>query len=137
MFVCFGALMWLAFLEYGVDERQAALAAASARDRNLANAVEQYVVRVLRTVGAVHRLLGSLVAGGGSEAQLQEMLGDRLAANDVFRELALCLPDGRHLASPVAAAPASEALCRQVMAAVLPRAEVSVLPPASVHWPKR
>lgn len=121
-------LVWLAFLEDASHERRLTLAAVAERDANLAVAVELYAVRVLRTARAVHRLMGGLLVEGRSEPELTAMLADRRQANDVFRELGMCLPGGRVLPADKPGAHLTPALCEQVLAGVRAGPDVTVLP---------
>lgn len=129
VFLALGLLVWLAFAEDASHERALTLAAVSQRDANLATAVEHYVVRVLRTARAVNRLLGDMLVQGRGDAELSAMLADRLRANDPFRELALCLADGRVLPAPAAGARLTPATCATLMALTGTGNEISVLPP--------
>jgi signal transduction histidine kinase len=129
VFLVLAALVWIAFVEDASHEHRLTLAAVSQRDSNLATAVEHYIVRVLRTARAVHRLLDAQLAQGHSEAELADMLADRLRINDAFEELALCLADGRVLAAPVPAPQLDAATCARMLTGVPPGPEITVLPP--------
>lgn len=123
--------VWVAFAEHTAHEHRLALAAVAQRDANLATAVEHYTVRVLRTARAVNRLLGDMVAQGTADAQLQQMLADRLRANDAFAELGLCLPAAQVLGAPADGGWLTGAACAQLLAATPAGPEVSVLPPVA------
>src|SRR5215210_2437842 len=97
LFVVLAVLLWVSFVEDTSHEHRITLGAVAGRDANLATAVEHYVVRVLGTARAVHRLLGQQLLGGEDEAAVEAMLADRLRANDVFFELGMCMADGRVL----------------------------------------
>lgn len=129
VFLALALLVWLAAVEEASHERRLTLSAVAERDSNLATAVEHYLVRVLRTARAVNHLLGGLMARGRSEAEMLEVLADRLRANDVFRELGLCLADGRVLPQPAPGARLTAAACASISARVRSGSEVAVLPP--------
>jgi signal transduction histidine kinase len=131
VFALLALLVWAAFAEHTAHEHRLALAAVAQRDANLATAVEHYTVRVLRSARAVHRLLGDMVAQGNGDATLQQMLADRLRANDAFAEIGLCLPGPRVLAAPVSGSWLTPASCARVLASTAPGPELSVLPPVA------
>lgn len=128
-FLGLALLVWLAVVDDSAHARRLTLSAAAERDSNLATAVEHYVVRVLRNARAVHRLMGGMLARGASEAELAQVLADRLRANDAFDQLGLCLPDGRVLAALAPGVHLTPENCAQIVAAARAGAEVTVLPP--------
>jgi hypothetical protein len=110
-------LLWITFVEHAAYEYRQAIASVEQRDANLANAVEHYVVRVLRNARAVHQLLNGLVRDGVSEVGLNDMLRDRLQSNDAFTDLGVCLPAGGVLVATTDGASAIDArLCAALMA---------------------
>jgi signal transduction histidine kinase len=129
VFLMVAAAVWFIFFESVANERRLTLAAVAGRDANLARAVEHYAVRVLRTAQAVQGLLGGMVAEGRSEQELLQTLAGRLRANDVLRELGLCLSDGRVLPKPGPGALLTASTCEQLTMATSPGPVVSVLPP--------
>lgn len=129
VFLTLGLLVWLAFAEDASHERTLTLASVSQRDANLATAVEHYVVRLLRTARAVHRLLGDAVVQGGSESDLLATLQARLRNNDAFHELALCLADGRVLTARTPSSGVDAGICARLVPHVPAGEEISVLPP--------
>lgn len=131
VFLVFLAVLWLAIADEVMHERRITVAAVAQRDANLAIAVEHYVVRILRTARAVHQFLGGVLVKGRSDAEMSWLLTDRLHANDAFRELGICLPDGRVLRSAPARGPSllTPEACARIVAVVFPGPEVSVLPP--------
>jgi signal transduction histidine kinase len=131
-------LIWLTFVENANYEYRQTLASVAQRDANLATAVEHYVVRVLRTTRAVHQFLNGQVRDGVSEVGLNDVLRDRLQANDAFADLGLCFPDGRALAATTNGTSAVDAaLCTSLLARLPRDDEVSVLAPrATSHGPQ-
>lgn len=129
VFLVVAAAVWLIFFESMAHERRLTLSAVADRDANLAQAVEHYAVRVLRTAQAVQGLLGGMLAQGRSDEELLQMMADRLRANDVLGELGLCLRDGRLLPPPERGALLTPQLCEQATLATPPTPLVSVLPP--------
>lgn len=131
IFLGLALLVWLAFAEDAVHERRLTLAAVAQRDSNLATAVEHYMVRVLRTARAVHRLMDNLVVEGRNDTELVALLADRLRANDAFRELGLCLADGRVLPAPPPGAYLTVATCAELAERTPSGSGVTVLPPVN------
>lgn len=127
LFIGVAILLWLAFLEDTAHEHRQTLRAVAERDANLATAIDHYAVRVLRTANAVHRLLGSYVAQGMEPSRLQQALGDRLRANDVFDELGLCLPGDLVLTAPRQQQRLDGALCGRLAALAGPGPELAIL----------
>ncbi|MCG2594370.1 ATP-binding protein [Ramlibacter sp. XY19] len=131
-------LLWMTFVENANYEYRQTLASVAQRDANLATAVEHYVVRVMRTTRAVHQFLNGQVRDGVSEIGLNDILRDRLRANDAFADLGLCFPDGRALAATTNGASAIDrALCDGVMARLPRDDEITVFAPrATAHGPQ-
>lgn len=128
-FLLLAILVWAAFAEHTAHEHRLALTAVAQRDANLATAVEHYIVRVLRSARAVHRLLGTMLVEGRGEQQVGDMLADRLRANDAFVALGLCLADGRILQRRAGGAGLTPEHCADLLAVPLNYTDVAVLPP--------
>lgn len=129
LFIVLAALLWLAFLEDTSHEHRLTVDAVAGRDANLATAVEHYAVRVLGTAQAVTRLLGQQVVERRDAAAIDDMVADRLRANDVFAELGVCLADGRVLTHARSAPQLSAAQCARLLAATPSGAGIAVFPP--------
>ena len=93
------AVIWLAFLELAVHDRERALQATAERGNNLALAIEQYAVRVLRNAEAVTQLVAAEYERGARGPQLQRILRERAENNDALAEVLVVQPDGRLLLS--------------------------------------
>ena len=128
VFAVLAAVIWVAFVEDSVHERERTIAAVAERDANLAAAVEQYLARVLGTTRAVHGLVGAQLVQGREAQERRALQADRLRANDLFEELALCLPDGRVLTA-VADGHATAATCARMVAATGTARDLQVLAP--------
>jgi signal transduction histidine kinase len=129
LFIGLAVLLWVAFIEDASHEHRLTVGAIAGRDANLATAVEHYVVRVLGTARAVHRLLAQQLLAGDAEAEIDAMLADRLRANDVFFELGMCMADGRVLTHSRSAAQLSPATCTGILSAAGTAADLAILPP--------
>lgn len=125
-------LLWGAFAEHTAHEYQQALEAIAQRDANLATAVEHYTVRILRSARAIHQLVGNEAGRGADPQRLQELLRDRLRANDAFSELAVCLRDGRILTSGAAQSRLTAAACNLLLAGAGGSEEVTVAAPLAL-----
>ena len=129
LFIGLAMLLWVAFLEDASHEHRLTVGAVAGRDANLATAVEHYVVRVLGTARAVHRLLGQQVVAGADDAEVDAMLADRLRANDVFFELGMCMSNGSVLTHSRSSAQISRQACAGIAWATRTASDLTVLPP--------
>ena len=123
-------LAWAAFAEASLHEYRQTSSAVAQRDGNMAAAIEHYVVRVLRTARAVNNMMGGVLASGTrTEADVTELLADRLRANDIFQELGVCLADGRVLPTTTPGSALTRENCAYFAVQTARGPDVSVLAP--------
>lgn len=92
-------LVWLGIFEYASFSEQKTVETTLERNENLAIALEQYTIRLLKTSEAVTQLIGQEYARGARGALLTEVVQDRARNNDLFVEILVLSADGKVLAS--------------------------------------
>lgn len=123
--VLMGVLIWADFAEHTTHEHALALEMAAQRDANLATAIDHYAVRVFRNARAVQHLVADVYRREGAE-RAEDVLRERLVANDAFVELAICTADGQVVSSITAASYLSPADCERLRRSVRPSTEITV-----------
>jgi signal transduction histidine kinase len=92
-------LIWISFFELTAHERRQTLKAADAGNANLALALEQYTIRLLKNADAVTQLVANEFETGARGEALRKVLLARAANNDAFLEVLVADPRGRLLMS--------------------------------------
>jgi len=123
--VLMGVLIWAGFAEHTTHEHALALKMAAQRDANLATAIDHYAVRVFRNARAVQQLVADVYRKEGAE-RAEDVLRERLLANDAFVELAICTADGQIVSSIAAASFLTPADCERLRRSVRPSTEITV-----------